>query len=309
MVTVPLGATGCRCGCVPCAGWLLHPLVWTALGIAALRDQLPGGSVGRWRAAQHPGAGTAEPETEARPTPSAGHCRVCGKARIQRAYPRPPGSVHGGGEGAGHFSAADLLLFVISVSGRYGGDRVPPPDRWGMDEPLQSGVWGPSLRCVGSGAGYGYRAAAAESGKSDCYLFAFGTVLGGVYEYVCAAPLPSCCSAPCSGIKQQVQVQSGRAHQPAVLLFWGIAAVLWMRYGYPLVLEADECAARSHIRPWMSSNVGGVRGGEYVYQLAVGIGAVRCPHQRRSAQRTAGSVLDEHFDNARMERIYPNAKK
>ena len=34
--------------------------------------------------------------------------------------------------------------------------------------------------------------------------------------------------------------------------FWGIAAVMWMRYGYPLVLKLMK-KVRSHIRPWMTA--------------------------------------------------------
>ena len=70
--------------------------------------------------------------------------------------------------------------------------------------------------------------------------------------------------------------------------FWGIAAVMWMRYGYPLVLKLMKKGAQ----PYPSvddSSAGGIHGGEYAYQRA-GTGAVRCPHQRRCAQRPAGSV-------------------
>ena len=73
--------------------------------------------------------------------------------------------------------------------------------------------------------------------------------------------------------------------------FWGIAAVMWMRYGYPLVLKK----VRSHIRPWMTAAL-----------------ALARYDARTSGDAPNGQLevfLDEHFDNARMDHIYPNAKK
>ena len=87
---------------------------------------------------------------------------------------------------------------------------------------------------------------------------------------------------------QQVQVQSGRAHQPAVLLFLGHCGGDVDALRLPAGAEADEKGAQ----PYPSvddSSAGGIHGGEYAYQRA-GTGAVRCPHQRRCAQRPAGSV-------------------
>ena len=89
--------------------------------------------------------------------------------------------------------------------------------------------------------------------------------------------------------------------------FWGIAAVLWMRYGYPLVLKLMK-KVRSHIRPWMTAAL--------AVFMAVNILTSALALARYDA-RTSGEApngqlevfLDEHFDNARMERIYPNAKK
>ena len=101
------------CALVP--DWLLHPLVWVALGIAAL-DQLGlGGSGGAVRGAA-PGAGTAEPETGGALRHLAPpHCRVCGKAypaRYPEAARQQPTAAQKGQ--ADFLSAADLLwLFVI----------------------------------------------------------------------------------------------------------------------------------------------------------------------------------------------------
>ena len=124
------------CALVP--DWLLHPLVWAALGIAAL-DQL-GSAVLVWRyAAQHPVLEQLNQKLEARSDTLRRRIAVYVEKRIQRAYPeaarQQPTAVQKGQ--ADFLSAADLLwLYVI----------------------------GAFQRGVGAGAGHGYRAAAAESG-------------------------------------------------------------------------------------------------------------------------------------------------
>ena len=111
------------CALVP--DWLLHPLVWVALGIAAL-DQL----------------GSAVLVEAARQQPTA----------VQKGESRLP-----------QRGRPAVAVCHRGVSGRHGGDRVLPSDRRGVDEPFQSGM-GAFQRGVGAGAGHGYRVAAAESG-------------------------------------------------------------------------------------------------------------------------------------------------
>ena len=89
--------------------------------------------------------------------------------------------------------------------------------------------------------------------------------------------------------------------------FWGIAAVLWMRYGYPLVLRLMK-KVRSHIRPWMTAVLAVFMA---VNMLTSALALARYD-ARTSGEAPNGQLevfLDEHFDNARMECIYPNAKK
>ena len=89
--------------------------------------------------------------------------------------------------------------------------------------------------------------------------------------------------------------------------FWGIAAVMWMRYGYPLVLKLMK-KVRSHIRPWMTAALAVFMA---VNMLTSALALARYD-ARTSGDAPNGQLevfLDEHFDNARMEHIYPNAKK
>jgi len=140
--------------------------------------------------------------------------------------------------------------------------------------------------------------------KSDRYLFAFGTVLGGVYEYVCSAVTELLFGTV---FWDYSKFNLGGRINLLYCFFWGIAAVMWMRYGYPLVLKLMK-KVRSHIRPWMTAALS-------VF-MAVNMFTSALALARYDA-RTSGDApngqlevfLDEHFDNARMEHIYPNAQK
>ena len=142
--------------------------------------------------------------------------------------------------------------------------------------------------------------------KSDRYLFAFGTVLGGVYEYVCSA-VTELLFGTVFWDYSKFKFNLGGRINLLYCFFWGIAAVLWMRYGYPLVLKLMK-KVRSHIRPWMTAALAVFMA---VNMLTSALALARYD-ARTSGEAPNGQLevfLDEHFDNARMERIYPNAKK
>lgn len=236
--------------------------------------------MGRY-AAQHPVLEQLNQKLEERSDTLRRRVAVYVEKRIQRAYPeaarRQPTAVQKGK--ADFLSAADLLwLFVI---GAFLGDMVET-----VFCRLTAGVWMSRSSLV-----WGLALAMAtvllrqNQDKSDRYLFAFGTVLGGVYEYVCSAVTELLFGTV---FWDYSKFNLGGRIKLLYCFFWGIAAVMWMRYGYPLVLKLMKKGAQ----PYPSvddSSAGGIHGGEYAYQRA-GTGAVRCPHQRRCAQRPAGSV-------------------
>ena len=236
--------------------------------------------MGRY-AAQHPVLEQLNQKLEARSDTLRRRIAVYVEKRIQRAYPeaarQQPTAAQKGQ--ADFLSAADLLwLFVI---GAFLGDMVET-----VFCRLTAGVWMSRSSLV-----WGLALAMAtvllrqNQDKSDRYLFAFGTVLGGVYEYVCSAVTELLFGTV---FWDYSKFNLGGRINLLYCFFWGIAAVMWMRYGYPLVLKLMKKGAQ----PYPSvddSSAGGIHGGEYAYQRA-GTGAVRCPHQRRCAQRPAGSV-------------------
>ena len=80
-----------------------------------------------------------------------------------------------------------------------------------------------------------------------------------------------------------------------------------MRYGYPLVAKCMG-KLKSRIRPWMTAALAVFM----AVNMLVSALALARYDARTSGVEAANPVdvvLDAHFDNARMERIYPNAKK
>ena len=294
------------CALVP--DWLLHPLVWVALGIAAL-DQIGSAVlVGRY-AAQHPVLEQLNQKLEARSDTLRRRIALYVEKRIQRAYPeaaqQQPTAVQKGK--ADFLSAADLLwLFVI---GAFLGDLVETVFcrlTAGVWMSRSSLVWGPFSVVWGLALAMATVLLRQNQDKSDRYLFAFGTVLGGVYEYVCSA-VTELLFGTVFWDYSKFKFNLGGRINLLYCFFWGIAAVLWMRYGYPLVLKLMK-KVRSHIRPWMTAALAVFMA---VNMLTSALALARYD-ARTSGEAPNGQLevfLDEHFDNARMEHIYPNAKK
>ena len=167
-------------------------------------------------------------------------------------------------------------------------------------------VWGPFSVVWGLALAMATVLLRQNQDKSDRYLFAFGTVLGGVYEYVCSA-VTELLFGTVFWDYSKFKFNLGGRINLLYCFFWGIAAVMWMRYGYPLVLKLMK-KVRSHIRPWMTAALAVFMA---VNMLTSALALARYD-ARTSGEAPNGQLevfLDEHFDNARMERIYPNAKK
>ena len=263
------------CQAIP--SWLLHPLVWAAVIVAAL-DQIGSAVlVGRY-AAKHP---VLEQLNQRLGESSDGLRRRIAlyvEKRIQRAYPAAARQEP---------SAADLLwLFVV---GAFLGDLVETVFcrlTAGVWMSRSSLVWGPFSVVWGLALALTTVLLRQNQDKSDRYLFVFGTVF---WDY------------------SKFKFNLGGRINLLYCFFWGMAAVVWMRYGYPVVMKCMT-RLRSRVRPWMTVLL--------AVFMAVNMVTSSLALARYDA-RTSGvpaanaveTYLDAHFDNARMERIYPNAKK
>ncbi len=145
--------------------------------------------------------------------------------------------------------------------------------------------------------------------KSDAYIFAAGTLLGGAYEYVCSV-FTELVFGTVFWDYSGFQFNLGGRINLLYCFFWGIAAVVWMKLLYP------------KLSGWIEKlpvKLGTVLcNGMIVFMIfncLISAFALARYEQRQTGieQETepkAGWVefLDTHFDDERMEQIYPNAK-
>ena len=141
--------------------------------------------------------------------------------------------------------------------------------------------------------------------RSDSYIFIFGTILGGAYEYICSVFTELVFGTvfwDYSGIPFNL---GGRINL-LYCFFWGIAAVVWLKYLYPLLSSLIEKIPQKAGIPitwlmilFMIFNI-------IMSGLALNRYTER--HSHISAPENAVTrFLDKHFTDERMEHIYPNA--
>ena len=307
-----LGAVSVRWGndlllrlCAVFPPLLFHTAVWVSMSIAAL-DQISAAVVVERYAAKHPRLEQLGQELGKGKSRLQQKIAASVERRIQKAYPeaaRPEPTTTA--EKAMSFS--DLVwLFVV---GAFLGDVVETifcRVTAGVWMSRSSLVWGPFSVVWGLALVLAAVLLRGSERKSESRIFWFGVILGGAYEYVCSAVTELLFGTvfwDYSGFKFNL---GGRINL-LYCFFWGIAAVAWIRYGYPLVAKGMN-KLKTHIRPWMTAAL--------AVFMAVNMGVSALAMARYDA-RTSGVeaatplavFLDAHFDNARMERIYPNAKK
>ena len=307
-----LGAVSVRWGndlllrlCAVFPPLLFHIAVWVSMSIAAL-DQISAAVVVERYAAKHPRLEQLGQELGKGKSRLQQKIAASVERRIQKAYPeaaRPEPTTTA--EKAMSFS--DLVwLFVV---GAFLGDVVETifcRVTAGVWMSRSSLVWGPFSVVWGLALVLAAVLLRGSERKSESRIFWFGVILGGAYEYVCSAVTELLFGTvfwDYSGFK----VNLGGRINLLYCFFWGIAAVAWIRYGYPLVAKGMN-KLKTHIRPWMTAAL--------AVFMAVNMGVSALAMARYDA-RTSGVeaatplavFLDAHFDNARMERIYPNAKK
>ena len=307
-----LGAVSVRWGndlllrlCAVFPPLLFHIAVWVSMSIAAL-DQISAVVVVERYAAKHPRLEQLGQELGKGKSRLQQKIAASVERRIQKAYPeaaRPEPTTTA--EKAMSFS--DLVwLFVV---GAFLGDVVETifcRVTAGVWMSRSSLVWGPFSVVWGLALVMAAVLLRGSEERSDRSIFLFGFVMGGAYEYICSAVgelLFGVIFWDYSGFKFNL---GGRVNL-LYCFFWGIAAVVWIRYGYPLIAKL-MAKLKKHILPWMTVVL--------TVFMAVNMGLSGLALARYDA-RTSGLApanrldvfLDEHFDNARMERVYPNAKK
>lgn len=165
-------------------------------------------------------------------------------------------------------------------------------------------VWGPFSIVWGLAIAAATALLYKDREKPDRHLFFIGTVLGGAYEYVCSV-FTELVFGTVFWDYSEIPFNLGGRINLLYCFFWGIAAVIWIKGLYPFFSGWIEKipVLWGYILTWvlvvfMASNI-------VVSSMAL----IR--YDRRSEGMQADNVieklLDEHFDDERMKRIYPNA--
>ena len=166
-------------------------------------------------------------------------------------------------------------------------------------------VWGPFSIVWGLAIAIATALLYKDREKPDRHIFIVGTFLGGAYEYVCSV-FTEIVFGKVFWDYSKIPFNLGGRINLLYCFFWGIAAVIWIKVLYPKFAGWIEKIPMlwGYVLTWI-----------LVVFMAVDIlvsMAALVRYDMRANGRPAESgwekVIDEHFDDERMDRIYPNAK-
>lgn len=165
-------------------------------------------------------------------------------------------------------------------------------------------VWGPFSIVWGLAIAAATALLYKDREKPDRHLFIIGTVLGGAYEYICSV-FTELVFGKVFWDYSKIPFNLGGRINLLYCFFWGIAAVIWIKNLYPLFSGWIEKipVLWGYILTWTLAVFMAVN-------IAVSSMAL-IQYDRRAEgkppKNAVESIIDERFDDARMEKIYPNA--
>ena len=141
--------------------------------------------------------------------------------------------------------------------------------------------------------------------RSDGFLFWMGTFLGGAYEYLCSV-FTEIVFGKIFWDYSGMPFNLGGRINLLYCFFWGIAAVVWFKKLYPIVSKYIERI------PLYAGKV--ITWGLIIFMccnvIVSCMALIRYDERGKNVQAESGwrVYMDTHYDDAKMERIYPNAK-
>jgi len=198
-------------------------------------------------------------------------------------------------------------IFWLFITGAFLGDIVETVFcriTMGIWMSRSSLVWGPFSVVWGLGiAGatwvfYNYR------DRSDGFLFWFGTLLGGAFEYICSVFTELVFDQVFWDYSGFAFNLGGRINL-LYCFFWGIAAVIWLKKLYPIVsgwIEKIPIKIGKYITVVMII---------FICADILVSSAALMRYESRNEQQPASNAIEEwfdiHYNNEKMEKIYPNS--
>ena len=141
--------------------------------------------------------------------------------------------------------------------------------------------------------------------RSDRFIFMFGTLVGGAYEYACSV-FTEIVFGTVFWDYSHLPFNLGGRINLLFCFFWGIVAVVWIKMIYPVLSSWIEKITykKGVIMTWcfvvfMTFNI-----------LMSGLALSRYSQRQNGlkAQNSVERYIDQQFPDQRMEKIYPNAK-
>ena len=231
-------------------------------------------------------------------------------ARIQRAYPeakrqkareaRPDVFAYG---------CSFYKIVWLFVIGSLLGDIIETIFcRFTMGEWMSrsSLVWGPFSIVWGMAMAAATMLLYKYRDRSDHFLFFIGTLLGGAYEYICSVGT-ELFFGKVFWDYSHIPFNLGGRINLLYCFFWGIAAVVWLKAVYPRLSALIEKipVKTGKIITWVMIVF-------MTCNMAVsGLALIRSDQRANGvpAEYTWQEIMDERFDDERLEKIYPNAKE
>ena len=165
-------------------------------------------------------------------------------------------------------------------------------------------VWGPFSIVWGLAIAMVTQLLYRYKDKPASWLFVMGTLLGGAYEYLCSVFTEVVFGAVFWDYSAIPFNLGGRINL-LYCFFWGFAAIAWFKVLYPPISHMIESLPKRFgtVLTWglcvfMAANI------------AVSSAALVRYNERVRGEAAATSLaacLDEHFDDARMAKVYPKA--
>ena len=198
-------------------------------------------------------------------------------------------------------------LFWLFLIGAFLGDMVETVFcrlTAGVWMSRSSLVWGPFSIVWGLAIAAATALLYKDREKPDRHLFVIGTVLGGAYEYICSV-FTELVFGKVFWDYSKIPFNLGGRINLLYCFFWGIAAVIWIKNLYPLFSGWIEKipVLWGYILTWTLAVFMAVN-------IAVSSMALIRSDRRaeeKPPKNAVESIIDERFDDARMEKIYPNA--
>ena len=167
-------------------------------------------------------------------------------------------------------------------------------------------VWGPFSIVWGLAIAGATALLYRDQQRPDRHLFLAGTFLGGAYEYICSV-FTQLVFGKIFWDYSKLPFNLGGRINLLFCFFWGIAAVVWIKFLYPKI-----SAMIGKIPPTIGKIITWILVVFMAVNMVVSAMALVRYNSREDGKQAKykwEKVMDENFGNARMERIYPSAKK